>query len=325
MEMGMIVSLCQHVFHLKCLAKWTDSKCPVCRYIMQPDVSSECLECGTVDDLWICLICGFVGCGRYTGGHAVRHFEETAHNFAQEVLTQRVWDYVRDGYVHRLLQSMQGKPVELIQAQPEDASIHHDLSHQSSLKLELVLTEYNYLLASQMEKQRVYFQERLVSIEKEKKKAIKLLDAQCADLSQKIEGLSERKTRTQSALQTGMELTQVLETTLNETEQDTRLLRMLNEKLLAEQKNLQSRMCELEERLASEKEQALAERDEQIAQLQEQLQDLSFYLKTQRTIENSGLKNEIESGQVIMMNDIPAEHGRGRPHSGRKPKRRGAK
>ena len=98
----------------------------------------------------MCLVCGFIGCGRYHAQHSRRHYLETLHAYAIEVQTQQVralrscflvlkvggsgwfvfwgwagrtwmviintptdtfspslhrqvWDYVGDGYVHRLL------------------------------------------------------------------------------------------------------------------------------------------------------------------------------------------------------------------------------
>jgi BRCA1-associated protein len=51
---------------------------------------------------------------RYKGGHAIRHWKETQHCYSLELDTQRVWDYVGDNYVHRLIQSKtDGKLVEL--------------------------------------------------------------------------------------------------------------------------------------------------------------------------------------------------------------------
>ena len=73
---------------------------------------AECTE--TLQDLWICLICGHVGCGRYRAGHSQDHWRESSHVYALELETQRVWDYVGDGYVHRLIQSKtDGKLVEV--------------------------------------------------------------------------------------------------------------------------------------------------------------------------------------------------------------------
>lgn len=70
--------------------------------------------CHCTKHLWMCLVCGHVGCGRFSGRHAYAHFEETGHTFAYELDSQRVWDYAGDQYVHRLIQSKtDGKLVEV--------------------------------------------------------------------------------------------------------------------------------------------------------------------------------------------------------------------
>jgi BRCA1-associated protein len=61
----------------------------------RPSVETKC-DCGESQNLWMCLICGHVGCGRYQGRHAFRHFEDTTHVYAMELATQRVWDYTND-------------------------------------------------------------------------------------------------------------------------------------------------------------------------------------------------------------------------------------
>lgn len=67
---GVLTILCNHAFHTSCLEQWGDSTCPVCRCVQIPEEQelSECEECGksapSMDLLWICLICGHVGCGR---------------------------------------------------------------------------------------------------------------------------------------------------------------------------------------------------------------------------------------------------------------------
>ena len=51
---------------------------------------------------------------RYASGHAVSHWRETDHCYSLELDTQRVWDYLGDGYVHRLIASKtHGHLVEL--------------------------------------------------------------------------------------------------------------------------------------------------------------------------------------------------------------------
>jgi hypothetical protein len=60
------MQVCNHRFHGECLKRWGDTSCPVCRYCMfsSNTSTSRCSTCGTNANLWICLICGHVGCGR---------------------------------------------------------------------------------------------------------------------------------------------------------------------------------------------------------------------------------------------------------------------
>lgn len=116
--------LCGHTFHSRCLARWVDQTCPVCRFQQYPFQQSSCDECNTQDHaLRICLVCGFIGCTR-EGDHAAKHFAETKHAYALEPNSQRVWDYAGEGYVYRLLTNTDGKMVE-------HTPMHH--SSQSSI------------------------------------------------------------------------------------------------------------------------------------------------------------------------------------------------
>ncbi|RDL39600.1 uncharacterized protein BP5553_03940 [Venustampulla echinocandica] len=187
---GLLTILCQHVFHCACLQKWRGSGCPVCRHT-NPSLShsspqnnhnaspydssnppfgsgeaSLCSVCDCTDDLWICLICGTVGCGRYKGGHAKEHWKDSAHNFALEIETQHVWDYAGDTWVHRLIRDKgDGKVVELPSSSRPGMGTgrgdrgHEDMDLVPREKLENIGMEYTHLLTSQLESQRVYFEE----------------------------------------------------------------------------------------------------------------------------------------------------------------------
>jgi BRCA1-associated protein len=125
MDTGLLTILCQHTFHCHCLSKWGDGSCPVCRYSQKPvattatepddkstaatrattteriigdqNDANECAVCKSTETLWVCLICGHIGCGRYVGAHAYEHYRETSHLYSLEIETQRVWDYTGDG------------------------------------------------------------------------------------------------------------------------------------------------------------------------------------------------------------------------------------
>ncbi|KAJ1706746.1 RING and UBP finger domain protein [Aspergillus flavus AF70] len=168
---GLLTIICQHVFHCTCLQKWKGSGCPVCRYTqdefrrssqgaLYEDEPAECSVCHSDINLWICLICGVVGCGRYDGAHAFDHYKETSHAFAMDLATQRVWDYVGDAYVHRIIQSKtDGKLVELPAADNSALDPPDWTDAVPREKLENMSVEYTHLLTSQLESQRAYFEE----------------------------------------------------------------------------------------------------------------------------------------------------------------------
>ncbi|KDO29213.1 hypothetical protein SPRG_19886 [Saprolegnia parasitica CBS 223.65] len=158
---GVLTTLCNHTFHCDCLFGWEGSSCPVCRY-SHGDMVSTCEVCETTEHLWICLICGHIGCGRYSNEHAKKHYQETMHTYSLELETQRVWDYAGDGYVHRLIMNKQdGKCVEFPNPNAHASMAGDDDVSDEHIKLEKLAAEYNHLLTSQLEEQRLYYERRM--------------------------------------------------------------------------------------------------------------------------------------------------------------------
>jgi hypothetical protein len=54
-------------------------------------------------DVWTCLICGFIGCGKKNLNHIGAHYEETLHTYAMNNDTRQVWDFTYDGYIHQFI------------------------------------------------------------------------------------------------------------------------------------------------------------------------------------------------------------------------------
>ncbi|CAD0109286.1 unnamed protein product [Aureobasidium uvarum] len=176
---GLLTILCQHVFHCACLEKWRGSGCPVCRYTQSPsftfpyprpghpDIQTEvepaCTVCATTTNLWICLICGNTGCGRYDSAHAFAHWEATSHCYAMDINSQHVWDYAGDGYVHRLIQNKpDSKLIDLPARRHPNAAFRAEADDNVPReKMENMANEYTYLLTSQLDSQRRYYEGQL--------------------------------------------------------------------------------------------------------------------------------------------------------------------
>lgn len=169
---GLLTIPCQHTFHCDCLVKWRKNGCPVCRF-SQDDIIHKgivddheelnaCSICASESNLWICLICGNIGCGRYDDAHAFMHWEKTGHSFSLDLTDQRIWDYASDAYVHRIMQNkIDGKMMELPSAAGDYDNEAGEEDVIPKAKFEAMGAEYTQLLMSQLDSQRTYYEQRL--------------------------------------------------------------------------------------------------------------------------------------------------------------------
>ena len=279
---GLLTIPCQHVFHCSCLQKWRGSGCPVCRHtnpslslpshislssnnlpppnpITYSDDATDptyppfgsnptnlCTICDTSSDLWICLICGNVGCGRYKGGHAKEHWKGSGHNFALEIETQHVWDYADDVWVHRLIRGKgDGKVVELPSRRSglrggnglggDNRDEGRDMVPRE--KLDALGMEYTHLLTSQLESQRVYFEELVCKAVSKASAASSVAAAATAKADEAITALSSLKVshkRLEEGIIPGLE--RGLDREKRKAEKASELARNLNKSLGEERK-----------------------------------------------------------------------------------------
>ncbi|XP_072270038.1 BRCA1-associated protein [Pyxicephalus adspersus] len=287
---GILTTLCNHSFHSQCLQRWDDTTCPVCRYCQTPEPVEEnkCFECGVQENLWICLICGHIGCGRYVSRHAYKHFEETQHTYAMQLTNHRVWDYAGDNYVHRLVASKtDGK---IVQYECEGDTCQEE-------KIDSLQLEYSYLLTSQLESQRIYWENKIVRLEKDTADEVTYTISQhrsvCTQLNTKLSKLS------------------------NELKEEQEM----NKCLRANQALLQTKLKE-EENLRRE---VGEQKDLQIVEMQEQLRDVMFYLEAQRKINQmpEDTRQEIQDGQIniaVASSSSPQTSGKSRKGRGKRGK-----
>ncbi|CAN4103715.1 unnamed protein product [Withania somnifera] len=285
---GIQSTLCDHSFQCSCVSKWTYLACQVCRLCQQQDEKPACSECGTVKNLCVCLICGFVGCGRYEKKHAIKHWTDAAHHYSLELETQQIWDYVEDKYVHRLNQSKGDSKLVTVNsgctaADGECTTCGHD--EDSSLrgalfssKVDSIVDEYNNLLASQLEIQRQSSISRAVE---------KAVFSKMNDLQAKIEMYTEETKSVAERNQALLKKLELLQTKYRETEERKRLL--------------------------------LKSKDDNILDLKEQIRDLKVYVEAQRKLSNMGISDGKE-GTVLSVesNKQSSSNSRRRTKLGRR-------
>ncbi|XKL64318.1 hypothetical protein PGB90_004404 [Kerria lacca] len=292
---GILTILCNHSFHSNCLVKWGDSSCPVCRYVQTPEVVAEnkCFECHSSESLWICLICGHVGCGRYVQGHAQKHYTDTSHCYSMQLGNNRVWDYVSDNFVHRLLQNKaDGKLVEGPSPEKHNPGQPTDMDE----KLDSVQLEYTYLLTSQLESQRNYYEEMLSRLQEEAKlgsvsiqeSARKAITEKC-ELEAKVSRLNRDKQLLDKKIhQLSLKLTQT-QSELSDEKQLCVALQM-------NQVTWQNKFNALENEFKEYKK----NKELELTELKEQLRDVMFYFEAQKKIAESSDREEIAEGTIVI-------------------------
>ncbi|KAF1930118.1 RING-10 protein [Didymella exigua CBS 183.55] len=310
---GLLTILCQHVFHCACLEKWRGSGCPVCRYTqndafttqqgLEDDAENICKDCGATENLWICVICGNIGCGRYDEAHAFAHYKATKHTYAMDVVTQHVWDYAGDGYVHRLIQNKaDGKLVDLPASTQQTGMTGYANDNVPREKLDNMGMEYAYLLTSQLESQRAYFEEQL---------------AKATDKSAKAVAAAEEASRTASTLAKEFKALQVqhMETlsTISALEKESakntqkatvaqELANKLNKQYKEEKTVNESLLTRIKhcEKVVADAEAKVKQLEAQKADLEDQNNDLVMYISGEAKVKEMKEKGEfgLEEGEL---------------------------
>ena len=310
---GLITNLCQHVFHCTCLEKWSGYGCPVCRFkddsfstgvtrsgkskkhlnsTGEYEVIDEelvCHECRIAQSLWQCLICGIVGCGRYAGKHAYRHFEKTGHTFSLDLESQRVWDYDHDCYVHRIIANGSSTNEEKLVELPgrrrdgqitalEDGEEDLDVAKRENLAF-----EYTQLLTSQLESQRIYFEDQLTKAVDNKTKALQQAEKDAkhgteahSQLEEKLTELKEWQEKHEQARKVA-ERSETKARTLGIEKSE---LQKKYEEVKALSDTISENFKNTEQKESAKRNQIISEQAESIKKLKDEVATKNFYLES---------------------------------------------
>ncbi|CAK7200008.1 hypothetical protein SEUCBS139899_002696 [Sporothrix eucalyptigena] len=312
-------------------------------------VSNLCSVCDCADDLWICLICGNVGCGRYKGGHAKDHWKETMHSFSLELETQHVWDYAGDTWVHRLIRDKgDGKIVELPgrsgrryngrrrraggargpegdDEESDGEGQHGSHSHGGRrrrgyddddddddddesdeevvprAKLDRIGLEYTHLLTSQLESQRVYFEEMVNKAADKASKAAAAAESASVQTAEAMRELTSLRAAHNTLVETTVpSLERDIEREKRRADKAAELARGLSKSLQDEKRvseGLMVRIKHVQEQAAAHQEQLAAAKAE-AAELQETNRDLTMFISGQEKLRELEAEGQVVAGEV---------------------------
>jgi len=231
-----------------------------------------------------------------------------------DVVTQHVWDYAGDGYVHRLIQNKaDGKLVDL-PASARTASPFQTAGMTGYAndtvpreKVDNMGAEYAYLLTSQLESQRAYFEEQVERAVDKASQAAATADEASRNVATLTSQLEKLEMQHADALSTIAALEKTAERNAAKAASASDLARKLTKQYKEEQTINESLMTRIQhlEKKAIDAEAKVKEIEAQKADLEEQNRDLSFFISGQEKLkemqgnEIMGLEEgEVESGYV---------------------------
>ncbi|VEU40221.1 unnamed protein product [Pseudo-nitzschia multistriata] len=298
------------------LHKWSaPARCKACQVIhhfwkYDDDIRVEdeegrevfCRECSMHKTLWVCLTCGFVGCGRYSNKHSFAHFEKTRHPYSLELATLRIWDYCHGdsgGFVHRadLLECPSSPPLlypwltlglnmndsnasrsstDGFHNQNTDGSSYNTSQNailangpeKSSKKVTMIGEEYEALLQSALEEQAQHYDAEITRLQAEHTSCLVDKNSLSPEETKEIEALKiEIKSSRDKIGQVSKELV--------EAQAEEAGLREVSQQLLSEQQEANELLKKIQEEHRREKE----EGERKVQDLEQQIADLDANLR----------------------------------------------
>lgn len=205
--------------------------------------------------------------------------------------TNRVWDYAGDNFVHRLLQNKSDGKLVATQVPGGDGDE----------KIDSIQLEFTYLLTSQLDTQRKYYEERLNKIES-------MLETEQQLNTTRNESLVTKCSELETQLQTVTKEKGSLEKKLSH--MHAKLTTLLKE--LSDERQMSKALQSNQATWQAKYEKFESEKLTEISELKEQIRDLMFYMEAQNQISNSDLNQEDINGTSVTLDESPAQTSKNR-------------
>ena len=328
------VCYCEDAIKCQCIMSCT---CAVCQaFVLNSaavmDERIRCTACSARDDVWICLVCGYVGCSRYQAQHAKLHYQSSLHDFSLSTVTQQVWDYDADRYVHRLIVSINGETGKSERMHfPEREMMPFDAEQLAKgsggevskmltdakydAKIEQCCTEYTQLLASQLALQRDYYDRQLAETSHSLSAPPAMSSCPAAAAASSPSLLADAKSSPLDMFQSLVVEQQSVSRAVRDWVSLRRAVDTLGQELTQRQGDEHQAQILLDQ-LKSEYKVTVSQVDEELMQLDQQVKDLQetisetrLNIAAQKSIARS-MKGETMSGSMMVLQEPPKKDRR---------------
>ena len=320
------------------LKPWEGTRCRSCHVIDHYWTSTLeeedlfCEGCAMHNTLWVCLTCGFIGCGRYSNKHSFAHFQETNHPFSLELATLRIWDYVRGefgGFAHRVdfLECPSSLPLSqpwIVRSRasryPGEADSHMNqaeprysgmmggaMTEKTPKKATMIGEEYEALLQSALEDQAQHYEGEIARLRAE-------LTTQLVDQESLTPGEQREIDEVRSDIERIRRENDDTSRLLLDAQAQEAEFRVTSQQLLGEQQEANEMIKSIEEEARQENEFGKI----QIEDLEQQVSDLTANLRMRHQFSQS---EELNNAQIFGTDSKPGKT----PSIQRKGKKKGSK
>jgi len=280
--------LCCHQFHFGCLRQWAESStCPVCRLNIVPEATTKCEECGTRKKLWLCLICGHVGCSRFVNEHAREHFQATDHAYVLCLETRKVWDYISEDHItNRLIQDHLHQKILEVDGKPSGIERITDNDWRMNQKLLDKANEYKFLLVKQLKEQRELLLEELESRKNPLQGTKEVLASELREVESKLNKIQKNMPSGSPRVENPASD----EKEIDSLERQNEKLKKFYHTLLRDKQGWYRELALIEKESKAAIDQNIESLDVEIANLQITLRDLEFNEKSRKKCSNEDMR-----------------------------------